>query len=730
MAAAAATIAVSVVPKLIKNESSRNLISSVGKSVGKSIEKNVTDLTKSEIKDQFEKQKQIEQNKESFSETAKRVGKKALLGTAILATSPLSVPGIAAHRYMMEKGESGTFKIKVTNEILGKNGNKLNLIVPIGSKTNVGKVFEKIFKLDPNNKGKYIDEIEREGEDIIFNIEIPKKGWKYGYSNGTFETFIDEKKTPYDSLTTLKIPKGKSFEGREFIYKVPYNIPSDGKIMVEIPNSNTLMEKKKETFKHTVDVYKNPTGTIIKIPIPQGYKRSGDIIDFTVPVYDTNKGNNIEFEIPIPEKGVMDKLKSPFKSKILAPLTAEEKAAKTARETEIIKLKTEKTKNEAAASMAKLDKLSINKPSEVKEIKYFDFHESIMKPIFYKFYPIMILILYAIFLCIISISVLNILMYVALSISNTVTFIFNDDICNYYTLPYKTVLKYLMTSEKDYTQDPLFIFTEQYFTYTNIDIWFLVFLTLGLPLILYIFLFVFYKFKGDNYVLKGNVKYQQLALVIIFIMIAFLIAHTVIFKYFFGSYIYDTFKTYKNNVLTIDDFIQKLLYINGNIDKEVFYENLETGNRELINECINGTIDDQDQSIKKIFTYILHKYFGEIINGGNKDGRELLHKYITADFSDPLNTFIGLLNYKKRMVRRYYTDLNFIDKFISTKAATVEAIKLRLDDNINKLNKFILDQENVSISGLSTYVPKLTGSHSVGVSTETIVPYRSAFFVT
>ena len=240
-----ATAAAKVLPALLRNESTRNLMLSVGKSVGKSVEKNVTDLTKSEIKDQFEKQKQIEQNKESFSETAKRVGKKALLGTAILATSPLSVPGIAAHRYMMEKGESGTFKIKVTNEILGKNGNKLNLIVPIGSKTNVGKVFEKIFKLDPDNKGKYIDEIEREGEDIIFNIEIPKKGWKYGYSNGTFETFIDEKKTPYDSLTTLKIPKGKSFEGREFIYKVPYNIPSDGKIMVEIPNSNTLMEKKK-----------------------------------------------------------------------------------------------------------------------------------------------------------------------------------------------------------------------------------------------------------------------------------------------------------------------------------------------------------------------------------------------------------------------------------------------------------------------------------------------------
>jgi len=36
----------------------------------------------------------------------------------------------------------------------------------------------------------------------------------------------------------------------------------------------------------------------------------------------------------------------------------------------------------------------------------------------------------------------------------------------------------------------------------------------------------------------------------------------------------------------------------------------------------------------------------------------------------------------------------------------------------------LLDQENVSISGLSTYVPKLTGSHSVGVSTESIVVFK------
>ena len=36
----------------------------------------------------------------------------------------------------------------------------------------------------------------------------------------------------------------------------------------------------------------------------------------------------------------------------------------------------------------------------------------------------------------------------------------------------------------------------------------------------------------------------------------------------------------------------------------------------------------------------------------------------------------------------------------------------------------LLNQENITISGLSTYVPKLTGSHKIGVSTETIVVFK------
>ena len=36
----------------------------------------------------------------------------------------------------------------------------------------------------------------------------------------------------------------------------------------------------------------------------------------------------------------------------------------------------------------------------------------------------------------------------------------------------------------------------------------------------------------------------------------------------------------------------------------------------------------------------------------------------------------------------------------------------------------LLDQENISVSGLSTYVPKLTGSHIIGVSTESIVVFK------
>lgn len=329
-------------------------------------------------------------------------------------------------------------------------------------------------------------------------------------------------------------------------------------------------------------------------------------------------------------------------------------------------------------------------PAQVYE---FDYHERITKPIYYKFYPVLSLILYVMVLAILSISIINIIAFFVLYVYDIIRLIFNDDVIQYNTVTYKTVLNYLESSEADFSNENFYIFTEQYVTYKNLDFFYMGFLSLFIPFIVYGLLLIFYKMKGENYKVIGGVRFQPLVFRLLLVAVAHSVAHTYIYKYLFGSAIYLEFKKVKEQANTLDEFMKSNLNTNNVTN---FYELLENGNIDVINNDINSHIESGDLNIakKKIFTYIFYRYFTDIIEASRKEDRILLKKYLkNQKDEDHLLTFFGLLNYKKRIVKKYYTDLNFYEEY-ALKNKGVASLKNMLDEQIDFANKQLVNQKS------------------------------------
>jgi hypothetical protein len=360
-------------------------------------------------------------------------------------------------------------------------------------------------------------------------------------------------------------------------------------------------------------------------------------------------------------------------------------------------LSTARAEEKAAKKLANLGDISkysklqtdIKKQKDIIEINY---HDRFTKPLYFKIYPIFALILCALTLVIFFISLINIIYFIGKTLYNIIILIFNDDMINYHLISYSIIFKYLQTNEKNYDKDPFYTYVEEYIVYNNIFYWFIAFLTLFIPFSIYILLFIFYKFKGDNYKLTGGIKFQNIVLYIMGLVIIHMVIHTIIFNNMFGKYVFKDFKKierYSNDVNGI--VTTNFLYLDCN--KEYYYELLENNNINDINNFINDTIDkDIDKAKKLIATYVLYRYFIDNIDIGNINDRILVKKYITNNIEDDFKcNFIGLINYKKKIIKKYYTELNFMEKFIATKQDSIDNIKIYLNDNINKLNRYIIN---------------------------------------
>lgn len=333
-----------------------------------------------------------------------------------------------------------------------------------------------------------------------------------------------------------------------------------------------------------------------------------------------------------------------------------------------------------------------------------NFHEEITKPFFYKVYPIFAFVLYLIALVIISISLLNIIMYLVTYFIDIVRLIFNDDIINYNTIQYSTIVKYLKCTEETYTDDNYFVFLEQYIATKTVDIAFIIFLTLFIPYFVYLLLFIYYKILGDNYILIGGVNFQPLFIQILITVVVFILVHITVFKYFFGIDVYNQFKKIRTNIYDLDDFIYRNLYLEG--DNAEYYEILEKNNVDVINKSINEAIDggETTKATKKIFTYVLYKYLSENIYESRTKERELMKNYFLDKKETSANllkipydiTFISLLTYKRKILRKYYTDLDFLETYMVTKPEIIRDIKKDLDIAIDKLNKEIINQYSLN----------------------------------
>lgn len=360
-----------------------------------------------------------------------------------------------------------------------------------------------------------------------------------------------------------------------------------------------------------------------------------------------------------------------------------------------------KAEEKAAKKLGKLGNISKynSKRYDIKEKKeeiIINFHEKFTRPLFFKVYPIFALILCALTLIIFFISIANILLFIGNTIYNLIILIFNDDIINYNLITYKTIFKYLKTNKTNYDNDPYFIYLEESVVYTNIFYWFIALLTLFVPFVLYIMLFLFYKFKGEHYKLIGGIKFQEIVLFIIGIVIIHLVIHTLTFNNMFGKYIFTDLKKIEAYINNVDDIVKnKLLYLHCN--KDYYYELLENNDINELNKFINDEINKNDvENVKKIIgTYVLYRYFIDNIEKSDIVGRELIKNYLKDNKNgDNALTFIGLINYKKKIIKKYYTELNFIENNMATKQNDIDNIKKHLDDYINIINKNIINSPN------------------------------------
>jgi len=357
--------------------------------------------------------------------------------------------------------------------------------------------------------------------------------------------------------------------------------------------------------------------------------------------------------------------------------------------------KLEKINNEKLAKINKLEEevkkdITINKYTTNKEEdspKEINYKKEIMVPIFNRLFPIIIVLIYLAIIAISVLSLLSLILYIIKTLYSIIILIFNDDMLNYNTIEYISLFDYLNVAKDNYLNEPFFIFLEQYITYRTIDFWVIGFLTLSIPFILYLILFIYYKFKGDLYNITGSVEFQELVLQLMIIYIIFLIIHVAVYNNIFTNKLYPMLKDVSTQCIDIDKYVYSRLYLSDDID--TFYSLLEQGDdRDLINNIKIDIIDNKDNLRKKIFTYILYKYLGNNIEVSNVDSRELLKKYLTGvKKTDNIKnlTFVGLLNYKKKVIKKYYTDLDIFEKF-----SNLNDIKKTLDDDINELNKKII----------------------------------------
>ena len=359
--------------------------------------------------------------------------------------------------------------------------------------------------------------------------------------------------------------------------------------------------------------------------------------------------------------------------------------------------------------------IEMQKPSvNIKDSRIIYFDKMVMAP-GNALIGIAILLIFLIFLAVVSISILNIVIYIALYIYESIKLTFNEDIINHDTL-YYNILKYINVTKKgteegdaeDISQEPyFFIFVGQYTVYINLQILVAILFIVFLIVILYLALSLLSGMMDPPYKFEGSLKDFKITFGIVGLLMAiFVVLHIITYKYYFADIIYKNIATLKSKHNEIDKYIFDVLKT-GNLNED-YCKLLNDRNRDLkrindhfktIDSSGNGTYTD-DVSIKvNILLYVLYSYLHDVIPTSNKEATELINDFFTAKDSNVDSkrdngflTFISLLRFDKTMIiKKYYTDLGIYND----KDKNIDTIIADIDEIINKLNDYIINNSEI-----------------------------------
>lgn len=313
----------------------------------------------------------------------------------------------------------------------------------------------------------------------------------------------------------------------------------------------------------------------------------------------------------------------------------------------------------------------------------------------------------------------NLTLLLGLALSLIVFMIFILSIVNVFLIFYYTLSDiflnmlnfnniYLNTYKHNFlsnNSDLIYISLEQNYISQSAILFSILFIICIFLLLLIVVYSVYAYFKGLPIINHHNlINYDTLMLLgLIFVFIA------IRFVLYYILYFYNILSDINNNIKNIsetDNFIYSELYpkkdIENNkinvytykIDKN-YYDAITTNDLDYIREHIIYYLDinDLDEASRCMFLYIIYQFLTENINKNSADYDKVI-KYIIGGKDEYNISLLSLLTIQNtKLIDKKYYELDIQNHIDEKTANAYSAVQNRMNENINIINKYILENQ-------------------------------------
>lgn len=327
-----------------------------------------------------------------------------------------------------------------------------------------------------------------------------------------------------------------------------------------------------------------------------------------------------------------------------------------------------------------------------------------------------VILLLAIF-CLLFISLILVIIYILYDIIKS---ILNDN--NMYLTSYDySYLNYSLCTNVNYTQDPLYLFMQEYINIILFNIYYTIAIICIVLIIIYISIQILdftQTFNNENHISfigKGLNNISPEIFYVLLILVIYSVINYIIYKNFFINNIIQSYIDTKASYLNIDNEIYPLLFklsdnnTNTYVYDDNYYTAIKNNDIDNINNIINTIINNNDADkclVNYLHIYNFYKYFHSYVPLNVEIYKNAVDNYLTCGKDVTNVTFYSLSKMQtKQLMTKNFNDLDFyinIDKYSTDKEELISNALDKIGDDINIINKFIIN----SVPPAATF-PKL-----------------------